>query len=285
MTLVSIVVPCYNLGAFLVEAVESALGQTYAAVEVIVVDDGSTDPETIRVLEQADWPRARIVRKQNGGCPSALNAAVALARGRYILALSADDRVHPDYVRQAVEVLKARGEVGIVYCSAEFFGDRTGPWQLPDYSRDEMAHGNVIPVTAMFRRDDWEKVGGFNEEAVLGLEDWDLWLRVISLPREVVKLEQVLFYYRIRYDSATMQMAQDPLRTAKAQAVVFRNNIGFFSQHAEAFFAHHNELESEVWTLRTEVRRWKWVTGRLDRLSRRHPRAAERASRVRRWRR
>jgi len=280
MTSVSIVVPCYNLGAYVEEAVESALRQTYRDVEVIVVDDGSPDPETRRVLDRVEGPRTRVLRKQNGGCPSALNAGIAAARGEYVLPLSADDRLAPDYVRQAVEVLRGRDDVGIVYCRAELFDGRRGPWELPDFSREEMARGNVIFASAMFRRADWRLVGGFNEEAVLGLEDWDFWLRLISLPREVVRLDDVLFHYRIRSDSLTVGLAQDPLKTARAQAVVFQNNVGFFTDHAVAWFAHRNELESEVWALRTEVRRWRWLTRRLDSYGRRHPRVARAASRA-----
>jgi glycosyltransferase involved in cell wall biosynthesis len=280
MTLVSIVVPCYNLGAYVEEAVESSLRQTYEDVEVIVVDDGSPDPETQRVLDRLEGPRTRVLRKKNGGCPSALNAGVTAARGEFVLPLSADDRLGPDYVRQAVEVLRSRDELGIVYCRAELFDGRSGPWDLPDFSPDEMARGNVIFASAMFRRADWELVGGFNEDAVLGLEDWDFWLRLIALPRDVLRLDDVLFHYRIRRDSLTVELTRDPLRTARAQAVVFQNNIEFFADHAVAWFAYRNELESEVWQLRTEVRRWRWLTRRLDSYGRRHPRIARAASRA-----
>lgn len=281
MTLVSIVVPCYDLGPYVEEAVESALCQTYAAVEVIVVDDGSPDLATQRVLDRLDGPRTRVLRKENGGCPSALNVGIAGARGDYVLPLSADDRIAPDYVRQAVEVLRTRDDVGLVYCRAEFFGERSGVWDLPDFSREEMARGNVIFASAMFRRADWERVGGFNEDAVLGLEDWDFWLRLISLPREVVRLDDVLFHYRIRSDSLTVELTEDVVKTAHAQAVVFRNNIEFFVNHAEAMFVHRNQLESEVWELRAEVRRWRWLTRRIDAYGSRHPRLARAASRAR----
>lgn len=285
MTSVSIVVPCYDLGAFVEEAVESALRQTYEDVEVVVVDDGSTDPATRRVLDRLQGPRTRVLRKANGGCPSALNVGIEAARGDYVLPLSADDRIAPDYVRQAVEVLGGRDDVGIVYCRAELFGARTGPWDLPDFSLDEMARGNVIFASAMFRRTDWERIGGFNEQAVLGLEDWDFWLRLLSLRSAVVRLDDVLFSYRIRSDSLTSEMADDPQGTARAQAVVFRNNIEFFADHAEALFALRNELESEVWSLRSEVRRWRWLTGRLADHGQRHPRLARAFDRARRLRR
>lgn len=279
--LVSIVVPCYDLGAYVEDAVASAARQTYADIEVIVVDDGSTDPATRDVLERMERRGTTIVRKENGGCPSAINAGIALARGEYVLPLSADDRIAPDYVRQAAEVLDRRPEVGIVYSRAEFFEGRSGEWILPDYSPQEMARGNVIFATAMFRRADWERVGGFNEQAVLGLEDWDFWLKLISQGREVVRLDDVLFHYRIRGDSLTVELAQDMRRTARAQAVVFRNNLDFFAEHAEELFLQRNELESEVWELRTEVRRWRWITRRLDAYGQRHPRIVRAAARAR----
>ncbi len=196
-----------------------------------------------------------------------------------MLPLSADDRIHPDYVRRAVDVMQGRADVGVVYCRAEFFDGRTGTWDLPDYSPEEMARGNVIFASAMFRRGDWERVGGLNEDAALGLEDWDFWLRVTSLPRGVVRLNEILFHYRIRSDSLTTRIAEDPGKTAAAQAVVFRNNVEFFADHAESLFTYRNQLEEEVWELRTHVRRWCWITERLDRYARLHPRLADHTAR------
>src|SRR5205085_334358 len=82
--LVSVVVPCFNYGAFVREAVDSAVGQTLTGVEVIVVDDGSTDPATRAVLDAFQSPRTTVVRRPNGGLPAARNQGIAMARGRYV---------------------------------------------------------------------------------------------------------------------------------------------------------------------------------------------------------
>src|SRR5690348_2571583 len=125
---VSVVIPCFNAGEHLDEAVRSALAQTHADLEVVIMDDGSTDPATRRLLDgAAAWPRTRILRQANAGPSAARNAAIEAATGEFILPLDADDRIEPGYVEQAAAILQSRPEVGIVYCRAMKFGAESGP--------------------------------------------------------------------------------------------------------------------------------------------------------------
>ena len=125
MVRVSIIITCHNLGAYLQEAVDSALAQNYSDFEVLVVDDGSTDPATVALLDRlvAD-PRLRVFRNPNQGVAFARNFGIDNAAGEYILPLDADDRILPDYIARAVEVLDAHPEVGFVSCHYRTFGLR-----------------------------------------------------------------------------------------------------------------------------------------------------------------
>ena len=154
MARVSIVIPCFNAGETIGEAIESALSQTYADIEIVVVDDGSTDPVTLDVLAHAAWPRTRILHQGNAGPAAARNAAIQASLGEYILPLDADDRIEPTYVEKAMAAMQADPNVGIVYCKAMKFGAESGPWNLPAYTLRELVIDNVIFVTSLFRRAD-----------------------------------------------------------------------------------------------------------------------------------
>lgn len=263
-TLVSVVIPCYNAGSDLHEAVASALAQTHPAVEIIVVDDGSTDPATLAILDGADWPRTRVFRKANGGPASARNHAIAQARGAYILPLDADDTLDPTYVEKAARILDTLPEVGIVYCEALKFGAETGPWHLPPYSLRELVIDNVIFVSSLFRRRDWEAVGGFSESLKLGVEDYDFWVKIVGLGRDVHQIPEPLFHYRVGHVSRTTGFQQDRTAIVSTYADIFRSNIDFYARNAEYLFEHRFGLYDELLRYRA---RYGWI----ERLLARHP--------------
>lgn len=196
MPLVSVIIPCYNQGRFLAESIGSVLASDFSDLEIILVDDGSTDPETLQILDSLDYSRTRLLRRANGGLAAARNSGIAAAAGRYILPLDADDRIGPAYLREATARLEADPAVGIVYCRAERFGAENGPWRLPPFSPRRMRLGNVIFCSALYRRDDWQRVGGYDEHLRRGWEDWDFWLALLELGRRVVRLDQTGFFYR-----------------------------------------------------------------------------------------
>lgn len=268
MARVSVVIPCFNAGEHLDEAVRSALAQTHADLEVVIMDDGSTDPATRRLLDgAAAWPRTRILRQANAGPSAARNAAIEAATGEFILPLDADDRIEPGYVEQAAAILQSRPEVGIVYCRAMKFGAESGPWQLPDYSERELAVDNVIFVTSLFRREDWRSAGGFNPELRHGVEDYDFWLRIVGLGRDVVRLDAPLFHYRVQAASRTTGFSADREAMVATYARIFRDHLPFFARHAEVLFAHRFAVSDEL-------ERYRARYGRFEAWLARHPRLA-----------
>lgn len=250
MTTVSVIIPCYNSGAFIDEAVRSALDQTHRDLEIVVIDDGSKDAQTLEVLRNNSWKRTRILRQENMGPAAARNAGIRAAVGKFILPLDADDRIAPTYVEKALAVLRTQPDVGIVYCKAMCFGDYEGPWDIPPYSEQEMVINNCIFCTALFRKSDWEAVGGYRENMRSGLEDYDFWIKMISKGIGVYQIDEYLFYYRIQKISRTTNFCSDNERIIATSAEIFRNNIEFFAQHADVIYRHINDLSSEIRTLR-----------------------------------
>lgn len=246
MDRVSIIIPCYNAGDHLVEAVESALAQSHDDIEVVIVDDGSTDKRTIELLETPRWPNTRVIRQANGGPAAARNKAISAATGDYILPLDADDRIGPGYAAEALRVLKERPEVGVVYCRAEKFGAENGPWLLPAYNLRELVIDNVVFVTAMYRKEDWARVGGYNEGLRHGVEDYDFWIKMVSLGREVTQLESCHFFYRVQRQSRTTGFSQDRGAMVKTYADIVRSNAPFFLKNMEFIFEHRFGLYDEL---------------------------------------
>jgi len=250
---VSIVIPCHNAGTYLAETVQSALDQTLQDVEIVIVDDGSTDLVTLQLLDSMTDPRARVFRQSNAGPAAARNRAIREAHGEYILPLDADDLLEPTYAAKAASVLDAQPDVGIVYCQAAKFGVEDVPWELPEFSPDELVLGNVIFASAMFRKVDWESVGGFDEGLRHGMEDYDFWIRLVHAGSRVVRLPEALFRYRIREGSRTASFEQDRGRVVETYAYIFRKNRDFFAEHAESLFRRQFELLKEVAALHARL--------------------------------
>lgn len=247
MSRVSIIIPCYNDGKYLPEAVASARAQTHPATEIIVVDDHSTDPKTLAIYERLRNAGIRLLQTPAGkkGLPAARNTGIAAAGGEYILPLDADDAIAPAYVSKAAAVLDADPAVGICYCLARFIGLRSGPWKLPPYSFEELLSGNMIFATAMFRRADWEKVGGYDESLTVAFEDYAFWLRLTDQGAQVHRLEEELFFYRIKRASLTARFASGNERRSRALADVHNACADIFARHSDVLFQKVAALKDE----------------------------------------
>ncbi len=197
---VSIVITCYNLGAYLPEALSSIPDRP--DVEVIVVDDGSTDPLTRQVIAGLDRSRYVVIEQPNLGLGWARNNGFAQARGAYIIPLDADNRIRPVFIERSIELLDARPNAGVVYGDAEQFGERAGRWMMRPLDFRRMIRQNHIDACACIRREVWEQVGGYDEHMpCMGYEDWDLWLRCAVAGVEFHYVPEIFFDYRVRAGS------------------------------------------------------------------------------------
>lgn len=230
MPKVSVIIPCYNQGAYLDEAVDSVLSQTFRDFEIIIVNDGSSDEATNRLLAEYSRPMTRVMVTPNQGPSAARNNGIREAAGEYLLPLDADDRIAPTYLEQAVAVLDGRPEVGIVYCRGEKFGAGSGPWMAADFSLRGMLVGNLIFCSAFFRKRAWEQAGGYRESMKHGWEDWDFWLSLIEAGCEIYRIPQVLFQYRIKERSRTTELSLD--RRVEMHLQVMRNHKDLYIENA-----------------------------------------------------
>ncbi|HEU4508637.1 MAG TPA: glycosyltransferase [Pyrinomonadaceae bacterium] len=179
---VSVVIPCYQQGRFLGDAIESALMQTYAPSEVIVVDDGSTD-DTAAVATQ--YAAVRYLYQQNQGLSAARNTGLNCASGTYVNFLDADDRLLPHALETGARYLDANPCWAFIAGGHRLVSEDGSPLPWPkqwhvrgDYYR-QLMHHNFIAChnSVMYRRDVLLSVGGFDETLPAG-EDWDTYLRI-----------------------------------------------------------------------------------------------------------
>ena len=177
--LVSVVIPCYNHGQYIPEALESVLAQTWQNFEIIVVDDGSTDPDTIRVLSELALPRTTVLRHPlNRGLPAARNTGILHAKGRYICPLDADDKFHPTYLEKVLLVMETNQSIDFTYSWVQVFGNENRVWYAPQFDPRILPYYNQSSPLGCFRRWAWEHSGRYREAMRLGYEDWEFWIRM-----------------------------------------------------------------------------------------------------------
>jgi glycosyltransferase involved in cell wall biosynthesis len=225
----SIIIPCYNQGTYIDEAVDSVLNQSYEDFEIIIVNDGSTDEYTNRLLAEYRKPGTRILHTRNQGLAMARNTAISEALGNYILPLDADDRIAPGYLEKAISILEKDPDTGIVYCLGELFGARQRSIRAPEFTLRKMLLSNLIFSSAFFRKQDWEKVDGYNPNMRYGCEDWDFWLSLIELGRKVHRIPEVLFYYRVK--DISMNTSMDREKRLEMHMQIMRNHKGLYIDH------------------------------------------------------
>jgi hypothetical protein len=199
---VTVVIPCHDDGSYLLEAVASVECVPAPVYEIVVVDDGSRDPGTLRTLTYLEKLGYLVVHQENRGLAAARNTGIELAHGRFVLPLDADNRVRPEYLTRAIEVLEAAPEVGVVYADAQFFGERHGRRVMGSFDVQKLMGSSYIDACAMFRRRAWEDVGGYDTTLpVMALEDWDFWLAIAEHGWRFHYIPEVLFDYRVRRGS------------------------------------------------------------------------------------
>ena len=205
--LVSVIIPCFNHGKYIFEAVESVLNQSYINVEIIIVNDGSTD-NSKELIDQIENSKVTIIHTNNNGLSHARNIGINASNGKYILPLDADDKIDKIYITKAVKILQADNNIGILYGRVWLFGEKNEEWILEKFSTKSILFANQIYASAIFRKDDFILLGGYDKRFCYGWEDWDFWLSIISLKRSVYFIDEVVFYYRIINNSMVRSMTE-----------------------------------------------------------------------------
>lgn len=245
--LVSVIMPCYNDGQYIRESIASVWAQTYPYLELVIIDDGSDDQETNRILAEIEKDeRCLLLHTNHVGPSGARNHGISEASGTYILPLDSDDTIDPTYIEKAVKKIEEKPEYGVVYCQADLFGEANGHWNLPDYSFEQMLRDNVVFITALFYKADWEAVGGFKTNMTAGMEDYDFWIGLMELGREIYQLPETLFHYRIKKKSRTTSFMSDIDNVKKMYEHIYDNHPAFYGRYRVEYEKQLREMIIEL---------------------------------------
>lgn len=197
---ISVVVTVHDDGPFLAESLASAADSLPEDHEVIVMDDGSSDPETLRIPDRLTQIGYRVIHQEHAGLGAARNRGFSAARGEFVIPLDADNRLRPEFLTDALHALRADDQLGAVYGNRRLFGLTDG-WDRPgEFDATRIIDGNYIDACAVIRCTAWLSSGGYDEELRL-YEDWEFWLAQHHQGWEMLHLDIPMIDYRVRPNS------------------------------------------------------------------------------------
>lgn len=232
----SVIIPCFNHGEFLPEAVGSVNNIKRDDIELIVVDDGSTDERTRKEMDTLGAQGIKVIRQENKGLAAARNVGILASQGEYLFPMDADDRLRSGWIDRGLEILDSQPQVGVVYGDTQFFGTQTHLWEPGLLDANKLLQANYIPCSGLYRRVVWEQNGGYDGTMpVQGYEDWDFWVGALERGWEFAYLPEVLFDYR-RADHSMITHAER------------------FKAQVDEFMAKKHRRLYRYWKLRTVYR-------------------------------
>ncbi len=256
---VSIIVPCFNTGIFLSEALKSVFDSGFDNYEIVVVNDGSEDRETLDILFSINFPKVKVIHQENKGLSSARNFGVNNSKGDILFFLDSDNRVKKGCFEKAMNVFLANSLVGVVYSKPYFFGEKSSPrFIAKPFNFDSLLAGNYIDACAFLRRKAFEEVRGFDENRALKIsEDWDFWIRVGKTPWKFHFLNEELFDYRVRKDS--MIGENDQTKISATLHYLGSKHGYLFHQHYRRYFKLVKKIEKSPFTFFLRILYYKYI--------------------------
>jgi len=203
----SVIIPCFNGGTYLMEAIESVQANIgNIGYEIIIVNDGSTDYETIELLDKINIRHVVIVHQENKGPAAARNTGIKKSKGAFLLFLDSDNKIRENYFTKGLSILMSNTEIGVVYGNPHFFGEDVGPrFKSEKFDKFKILRHNYIDMCTLMKKSVWIEEGEFDEESsIIGYEDWEYWIRLSNTKWKFYFLDEVCFDYRIRSNSLVM---------------------------------------------------------------------------------
>lgn len=233
----SIIIPCFNSGHFISDAIESVkLYKGKYKYEIIIVDDGSTDDTTLNILNSFIFDsEIFVIKQENQGAAKARNLGCEVAKGDYFLFLDSDNKIEPSYIDKALHILEKDKKIAVVYSLPIFFGDssREG-FATKEFDILDLLQKNYIDMCSFVRRKAFEECGGF-DESLPRLQDWELWLSIYEKNWHFKFIPEHLFFYRIHQDSISAKslLLENKYRETSAFVV---------EKHAALYFNSYKQL-------------------------------------------
>jgi glycosyltransferase involved in cell wall biosynthesis len=211
--LLSVVIPYYNMGKYIQECVQSVKASTYPEVEILIINDGSTEEESLAILKQMEQIKGvKVFHKPNDGLAHTRNYGAAKASGNWLAFLDADDKVMPDYYEKALRVLKQYDNVFFAGSFVQYFEDTNQKWATfnpqPPYL---LVHNPVNSSGLVYKKAAFLAAGQNDKTVDYGLEDYESVVHLLSKGYNGVMLPEFLFHYRVRGDSMIRKITREKL--------------------------------------------------------------------------
>lgn len=244
MELISIIITSYNEGEYLWECLDSVRAQTYENIEVLIVDDKSTDQNTISILKQLEKRGERVIWLDHSGVSKARNVAAKIATGKYLIFLDGDDKLASTYVEKMIDVAQYNKDVRMVYTIARLFDGRSYlvPRARPIYKK-LLIYNHYFQVTCLLEKERFIKIGGFNEKMIYGIEDWELFLRYCQPGMKVARVNEDLFYYRKKEHSRTIDVNESIRKTLAMRLEMLHNNFDSYTEFPQVLREYSLDIE------------------------------------------
>jgi glycosyltransferase involved in cell wall biosynthesis len=233
---ISIIIPYYKGEEYIHETLKSVYDQTYQDLEVIIVNDGSERAALDLIEKNEAFKNLKIIHQKNQGQSSARNNGVKSATGKYILFLDCDDLIDKTFLEKTHQILSKNKEIRICYTKGKFFEKTDKEWVLQPFNTFDFLIENCIPITALIYKEDLEKVGGFDTQLNY-YEDWDLWISLVEMDVKIHKIDEFLFFYRIRNttDSLTNTSIDNSSRLSDNFFEIYKKHYTFYKQNGLDF--------------------------------------------------
>lgn len=231
----SVIIPCYNHGVYVQDAIDSVEISSYKEYEIIIVNDGSTDEFTVEKMNELSKCGYHVVNQPNQGLARARNNGIAVALGEYIMPLDADNRIRSMYIEKAVDVLEHQSDIGVVYGKSAYFGEiNSGCFSGEPFDALKLYRENYIDALAVFRRSVWEEVGGYDPNMpMMGIEDWDFWISLYENGVGFHFIDEILFDYRVVQGSMLSSLTRSEKMLEVVQYLAIKHGVAYRDKFVE----------------------------------------------------
>lgn len=230
LPLVSVIIPCFNYGKYIEDAIDSVLKQTFPNFEIIVVDGCSTDEITLKKLNSLNKPKTTVhFRNKRYLVGDNRNFGIGMAQGKYICCLDADDILLPTYLEKALFVAESYG-IDIVYPAVKAFDQQDYLWYVENSNLLQCARNNFMPSVALFRKEAWKAVHGFKDWGLQNdyvFEDWEFWTRLIGNGFRARGIPEPLMLYRVHGQGLS---AQSTKSISEQSTIIISENRKLFTR-------------------------------------------------------
>lgn len=225
--LLSIIITCYNDNDYIEQSVQSAINQTYSNKEIVIVDDGSGE-KTRRILRKYESAIDLLIFQENQGTSAARNRGIEASKGDYILVLDGDDYIKPELSEKIISTFNKNRNIRMVTSGGRVISYSSNYMFIPTGGDLKQYLIKNCALSAAFKKEDWARIGGYDETMKIGFEDWEFYIRLHDLGGETVVIPEDLYYYRRVEGSRTSRANKNKYKLLE---YIYKKHEGLYKEN------------------------------------------------------